>query len=179
MSNPTSPAEGDAFRVTITEQDGDVVIRSGREYDFRLLDPPPLEGKNSEEIAVTITNTWYSSSGELNTVFVSPSNNTVEATTDAHRASEKNSKSSSGTQTAGQTGSSGTTSKESVSARSSQQRQTSKSADGSLQDIADELIGEEEFEVTGDEESSISAAKKKAKNQGRDPAIDPKLRDRN
>lgn len=50
--------------------------------------------------------------------------------------------------------------------------------DDSLEGIAESLIGDRIFEVDGDDESVLSAAKKKAKKQGRDPAIDPRFNER-
>ena len=49
---------------------------------------------------------------------------------------------------------------------------SSGSADRSLDEIADDLIGETEIEMTGDDESMIAEAKRRAKGQQRDPAID-------
>jgi len=48
---------------------------------------------------------------------------------------------------------------------------------GSLDEIAAELIGDREFTVSEDEESVVGEAKERARSQGRDPAIDPKLDD--
>ncbi len=177
MVDPTSPSEGDVLRVTIAEQDGDVLVLTDREYDLKLLDSPHLEEGTCEDITVTVTNTWYSTSGELDVVFVSPSDETAEATISARHRSEKDAKGSSGSQSDNRPSSVSASSGQSANSRSSRQRRASKGDDGSLHDIADDLIGDEEFEVTSDEESSISAAKEKAKKQGRDPAIDPKLSD--
>jgi hypothetical protein len=47
--------------------------------------------------------------------------------------------------------------------------------DDQLVEIAAELIGEREFRVTDDEESVFGEARRKAKDQHRDPAIDPRL----
>jgi len=65
---------------------------------------------------------------------------------------------------------------------SSSQKQSSKSAttsssaaNNSLHQIAKSMLGDEEFTVKQQRESSVSKAKKKAKRQQRDPAIDPKL----
>lgn len=44
----------------------------------------------------------------------------------------------------------------------------------SLQEIAEDLIGDEDLQVTADDESVRSKARKRAKKQGRDPAVDPK-----
>lgn len=52
---------------------------------------------------------------------------------------------------------------------------TSNSGDKSLHEIAQSMLGGEEFTETQQRESSISKAKKKAKRQQRDPAIDPKF----
>jgi hypothetical protein len=65
-------------------------------------------------------------------------------------------------------------------------RSTSSSSSGrssksstSLDDIAKEKIGDEKLtmEQGEDDESLIGGAKKRAKGQGRDPAIDPALQD--
>jgi hypothetical protein len=45
----------------------------------------------------------------------------------------------------------------------------------SLDKIAEELIGDEEFEIEEDDDSLVGEAKRQARNQQRDPAIDPKL----
>jgi hypothetical protein len=52
---------------------------------------------------------------------------------------------------------------------------SSTSSSSDLHDIAKSMIGDDELTVTGDDESSIEKAKKKAKRQNRDPAIDPKF----
>ncbi len=51
----------------------------------------------------------------------------------------------------------------------------SSSSTTDLDQIAESMIGEEEFTVDQDDESAVGQAKKKAKRQQRDPAIDPKL----
>lgn len=53
---------------------------------------------------------------------------------------------------------------------------SSSSADESLHQIAKSMLADEEFTLKQQKESSIGKAKKKAKRQQRDPAIDPKLR---
>ncbi len=53
------------------------------------------------------------------------------------------------------------------------------SASKNLQQIAKSMLGDKEFTITQQQESSISKAKKKAKRQQRDPAIDPKLNEHN
>jgi len=60
---------------------------------------------------------------------------------------------------------------------SSQSASTSRSSSltTNLDKIARSMIGEEEFTVTQKSESAVGQAKKKAKRQQRDPAIDPKL----
>lgn len=61
--------------------------------------------------------------------------------------------------------------------RSSSTRQSKKKCNESLQKIASQKIGEKEFTVSKEEEDSIvGRAKKKASDQQRDPAIDPRLR---
>jgi hypothetical protein len=49
--------------------------------------------------------------------------------------------------------------------------------DDSLNEIAEDLIGDMEFELDEDDESILSDAKRKAREQQRDPAVDPKLND--
>jgi len=51
----------------------------------------------------------------------------------------------------------------------------SSSSTTDLDQIAESMIGEEEFTMDQDDESAVGQAKKKAKRQQRDPAIDPKL----
>lgn len=64
------------------------------------------------------------------------------------------------------------------SARSDSNRKEEKhDPNDSLDEIAEDLIGDREFEMTDDEDSVVGAAKRRAKKQQRDPAIDPKLPD--
>lgn len=58
---------------------------------------------------------------------------------------------------------------------SSDSSESGTSASKSLRQIANSMLGGKEFTMTRQRESSISEAKKKAKRQQRDPAIDPKL----
>lgn len=48
---------------------------------------------------------------------------------------------------------------------------------GSLHKIAQDKIGDKEFTVSREDESVVGRAKKRAKEQGRDPAIDPRLQE--
>jgi hypothetical protein len=45
----------------------------------------------------------------------------------------------------------------------------------SLDEIAEDLIGDTELEEVDDDTSAVSEAKQRARNQGRDPAIDPEF----
>jgi hypothetical protein len=51
----------------------------------------------------------------------------------------------------------------------------SSSSSSALDDIAEELIGDEEFAMSENDESIVSKAKERARRQNRDPAIDPDL----
>lgn len=62
--------------------------------------------------------------------------------------------------------------------RSRKSSNSSSSGEKSLGQIAQSMLGDEEFTMTEGRESAISKAKKKAKRQQRDPAIDPKLNDK-
>jgi hypothetical protein len=52
---------------------------------------------------------------------------------------------------------------------------TGSQSSDSLDDIAEETIGDREFTVRENDESAVGAAKKRARQQGRDPAIDPQF----
>ena len=67
-----------------------------------------------------------------------------------------------------------TTPSSSKSASNTSTSRSSSSTTG-LDQIAESMIGEEEFTVDQNDESAVGQAKKKAKRQQRDPAIDPKL----
>ncbi len=177
MACTTTPTEGDVFRITVAEQDGDVLVPNNREYDLQLLGSPHLEKGTCKEITVTVTNTWYSSSGELAVVFLSTNDETAKAPISARRRGEEDSKGSTRLQSENRISSDSASPNHSVDPESIRYPQASNCANRSLQDIADELIGQKEFTLTADENSSVSAAKERAKKQGRDPAIDPNLPD--
>lgn len=152
MSTDPSPEEGDAIDVTITNRGGEVVVtRPDRSYDFLFSAVPPLEDGGCAEVTVTVTKTWYSTSGSLETLTVTPSS-------DVSTSHESDPPAGSDT------------------ARASSRRSRS-SVDDSLREIADDLIGDEGLDVTDEEESIVGAARRKAREQGRDPAIDPRLND--
>ncbi|WP_276253468.1 hypothetical protein [Halomontanus rarus] len=56
-------------------------------------------------------------------------------------------------------------------------KQSRPGVDDSLRRIAVDLIGDEGLDVTDEKESIVGAARRKARDQGRDPAIDPRLND--
>lgn len=76
-------------------------------------------------------------------------------------------------QTPPNTGNSSSGERNSNSGQSSEARCEGKS----LHDIAREELGDETFTVEQNDESLVGGAKRKAKNQQRDPAIDPRLQD--
>jgi hypothetical protein len=59
----------------------------------------------------------------------------------------------------------------------SESTQAAQQHESSLDKIAQEKLAGERFTVEQEEESLVGGAKKKAKNQGRDPAIDPRLQE--
>lgn len=152
MSAEPSPEEGDAIDVTVTNRDGEfVVTQPDRSYDFLLSAVPTLEDGGRAELTVTVTKTWYSTSGSLETLTVTPSS-------DVSTSPESDPSVGSDTARASST-------------------QLRSGVDDSLRDIADDLIGDENLDLTDEEESIVGAARRKARERGRDPAIDPRLND--
>ncbi|MCU4742081.1 hypothetical protein [Natronoglomus mannanivorans] len=166
MSTAPSPEEGDTISVTVANKNGDlVVVHPDRPYEFLFLETLTLEAGERQDLTVTVTKTWYSTAGVLEalTVTVTPTNtvSTPEERKEEREREREREKISDGD------------GNETARAHSPQNR--SAGVDESLRTIADELIGDEELSVTDDEESIVGAAKRRASNQGRDPAIDPRL----
>lgn len=198
MSDTPQPQTGDRLSVTVARKDGETVLREEAGYSCQLLGGLTLDEGEKRCLDVEVTKAIYSRSGSLRTLFVSPCDDstsshaggksetaetpTRSAATEKTAGGQSSAESVAGEPTASGPGSdpsseSASESRSTVRTRSptDRRRNAGNGSNRSLKRIADELIGDEEFEETEDEDSMIEAAKRKARNQQRDPAIDPNL----
>lgn len=180
MNSLASADEGDRVTVTVRNRDGQLITPQTNDgCKLKLNNPPDLEEGQEVEVTGTVTKTIYDLSGSLNMVFLSAESDAISApsaTTTKTRNPDSQSTDFGTGSTRSSRSSSNSTKSSARSSGKSRSRSSSKE-DDSLDKIAEELIGDEEIEVDSDDESVLSKAKRKAKNQDRDPAIDPKFND--
>lgn len=158
MADASSPTVGSKLTVSITETDGELVVRSDARYDVELLGSPPGDLGTREQLTVSVESTWYSTDGSLQTLFVTSVDESGGGSFESD-ATETGTRQPA-TADDGDSGGGG-----------------GSSAPNSLHEIAAELIVDREFVETPDEDSLVGAAKHRASDRGRDPAIDPRLQD--
>jgi len=163
MSNLANAEEGDEISTRVTTH-GDQFFASIPDGFCKIVLDDPPDRNSGEEIQVEgeITKKIFAPNGDPKMVFLS-----VQTIGEA-RGDEK-------------VGRGEDTDKSSASRGGRRRRGRvgrGEDTDKSLQEIAEQFIGDDELSVTGDNESLVGEAKRTAKNQQRDPAIDPKLEDR-
>lgn len=166
MTGSVGVEPGDTFTVTLTETvEGVVIKEEDRDVRIRLMPTPDIPPGETRELAVVVTKCIYSSSGTLETVFVSNEDAVDEGDS---RSSHEN---------PSPTATDRSPPRESSGESSGRKRSTSSPSEkvADLHELATDLIGDEVLEVEGEEESTIGRAKDRAKRQGRDPAIDPRF----
>lgn len=156
------------MEVTVkAHNEGVVICDAPQDCTLTFTDPPAVNEETTEKIIATVTKTVYSRDGNPKMLLLSAERSADEVSSDVNTVSSSPTNSvSQHTSNQKQTSSpsSSSTQPDTVSATDSSEN---------LDEIAEELIGDEELEVTEDEDSVISTAKKRARKQNRDPAIDP------
>lgn len=178
MSSLASADEGDRVTVKVRNHGGQLVVpQTNGECKLKLNEPPDLEEGQEAEVTGTVRKTIYDRSGSLDMAFLSAESDAISAPSTTKTLNSDSQSTSSGTGSARSSKSSSYSTKGSARSSGTSSSRSSSKRDGSLDKIAEELIGDEELEVDSNGESMLSEAKRKAKNQGRDPAIDPKFND--
>ncbi len=174
MGDLTSVRSGDEVTVTLTNDDGDLRIDdSNREVAVHLDRAGEIESGETKSITATVTTCIYSTSGSLETIFLSTDSQNGGETT---RSARSNSATDSRGRSRGKKHTTVNASRRSKSATRTTSRERTEKLN-QLHRIATDLIGDEPVTEKENRTSSIGEAKRRAKKQGRDPAVDPKLRD--
>lgn len=176
----TSPSieEGNQITVAIRRQ-GDSWVSTEDEVSCNvILDDSPANTQDSEvTVSGTVTKTIYTAQNTLDMIFLATEpedEKRVQNTSGSTSKREDHDDSSSPSKSASYRSSTKSSPRQSNHPNNA----TKKNQDASLEKIAEELIGNKKLEVTEDKESTIEKAKRQAKNQQRDPAIDPKFDDK-
>jgi hypothetical protein len=169
--------EGDEVKVTVRKEDTELrVAKEDIECKVLLDDDDGLSDGQETNVTGKVTKAIYDTDNHVQMLIVD-----VESTARTRKSKQKEksaswqSSDSSNPSASSTTGSRG---RSQASSRSSLTQSSKKrSQSNSLDKIAEELIGDEELEVDREDESIVGAAKQRAKDQQRDPAIDPNLPD--
>ena len=175
MTGLETVREGEMFTLSTARREGEIVVdHADAEVEWVFLDEPDLEDGMDGEINVRVTKRIFSPSGALEKLIVTPASSVeqqdTELTFDDEGGIAPDGDDPSTQEVHSTTGGSGMQRGESGG-------RATHPTNGSLDKIVRELIGDREFELEDDEESILSAAKRKARSQGRDPAIDPRITD--
>ncbi len=180
MTSLSSADEGDRVTVKIKKHDSQLVItQTNGECQLKLNEPPDLEEEQETEVTGTVTKIIYDRSGSLEMVFLSAESDATStpSTTKTKTRNPDSQSTTSGTGSTRSSKSSSDSTRSSVQSSGKSDSRSSSKGNSSLDKIAEELIGDKELEVDSNDESVLSEAKRKAKSQDRDPAIDPKFND--
>ena len=175
MTGLETVREGEMFTLSTERREGEIVVdQADAEVEWLFLEEPDLEAGMVGEIHVTVTKRIFSPSGVLEKLIVTPASSAEQQDTELTLDDEE------GIAPDGNDRS--TQDVHATPGGSGMQRgecggRAPHPANSSLDKIVRELIGDREFELEDDEESMLSSAKRKARSQGRDPAIDPRISD--
>jgi len=147
--------EGDLLELSVTEQNEEPIVQSD-ELPIRLVDPLDESDIEDGVVTVAVEKTIFTTSDELQMVFVSPKGTGTETARSEEHSREGTKNPPNSPQCA-------------TSACSQN------SADNGLREIAEDLIGDKDLIVSEEAESVVGAAKDHARDQQRDPAIDPRF----
>lgn len=174
MLNRSSLSEGDTLSVKTTKEEGEIILHHELASEFILSSALDLTEGETKTYDYAITKTIHSPTGELDKICLSIKADDSSNSNSSHN--KRNSRSSKSSKSKGSKSKASRSKSRSSSKRQSASQPKLGRRKKSLREIGKELIGRRTFEVTDDEESMISSAKRKAKHHGRDPAIDPQLR---
>ena len=164
---------GEEITVAVTSDDGGLrVANTNREVSVHLDPEEEIEQGETKSITAIVTKCIYSISGSPETLFLS----TGDRRGGDARANRSNPFADSKDRPRKRNCTEQNTGGQVTNARLANSRERREKL-SELHRIATDLIGDETFAEKEDETSSIEAAKRRAKKQGRDPAVDPRFRD--
>jgi hypothetical protein len=172
--------QGDTVTVMIENRGGEFISADGdKTYRVFFDTDPEIATGDVGEVSRTVTKVIYDERNQVEMLFIENGSSTDLAKETTEPSSDADDRSASN----------GSKVKSNDNPRSESRvnevdADTSRSVpasnqhpDGSLNEIAEDLIGDMEFELDENKESILSDAKRRAREQQRDPAVDPKLND--
>lgn len=174
MSSLTNTEEGENVSVTIRKRGDNFFVADGDVECMVILDES-INTDHGDQTSVSgaVTKKIFDTDGQIDYIFLSVSS--AEITDSAGgKIGQKplNSETQSAPQ-ASKTVANSSTNETPSQAQNSRPTGSSSNKNEELDKIAEDLIGDKEIEVSEDEESVVGEAKQRAKDQQRDPAIDP------
>lgn len=174
-------SENESVRVTIKNRDGEFIdVESTESYTLLFDTTPELPPGSVGEISGVVTKVIYDKDDHVDMLFIEDVSLTDTPDTNINSSSGTQGNAVStdtGAEPCPNKSSKSTTDKATPADAQSAQPDASH-PDDSLNAIAEDLIGDTEFDLNEEEESIISDAKRRARKQQRDPAVDPRLNDR-
>ena len=171
-------SENESVKVTIKNRDGEFIdVESTEPYTLMFDTAPELPPGSVGEISGVVTKVIYDKDDHVDMLFVEDVSLTDTPDTKIKLASDadKDAVSADTSVRSRPNGSSESTTDKTTSASGQSTEPDTSHPDDSLNAIAQDLIGDTEFDLDEEDESVISDAKRKARKQQRDPAVDPKL----
>lgn len=172
--------QGDTVAVMIKNcGDEFVSADSNRTYRIFLDTDPEIATGDVGEISGAVTKVIYGKNNELQMLFIDNgvSTNVAEGTPKLSSSEDRQSALNDPKVRSNEAPSSKTRERRADDDATRSAPDDNQHPDDSLDAIAEDLIGDMEFDLDEEDESIVSDAKRRAREQQRDPAIDPKLND--
>jgi len=170
-------SENESVKVTIKNRDGEFIdVESTEPYTLMFDTAPELPPGSVGEISGVVTKVIYDKDDHVDMLFVEDISLTDTPDTKIKLESDADKDAiPADTSVELSNDSSESTTDKTTSASGQSTEPDTSHPDDSLNAIAQDLIGDTEFDLDEEDESVISDAKRKARKQQRDPAVDPKL----